>query len=170
MGPLTSTGDAVPRSAPLAQRPAPIDIGALLRAMPVLKAEGTPGRGHGLAYFVHKQRALLAFYRQCLEGSVDTERNPLLTWIEGQYGPEPYRGTTSRPQRVDLCRRYRALFEAIREHGVREPLILEGPIPLPGVLDGGNRLAVIRVLGYSRVVCALDADTLALARRLEITS
>ncbi len=146
--------------------PLRIDLAALLRAMPRLKAEGTPGRGHGLAYFTHKQRALRAYYGQCLTGTADPSDNPLLTWIDRRHGHEPYRGTTTRAQRVALCRRYRDLFETIRTHGVREPLILEGPLPLPGVLDGGNRLAMMRVLGVPSVVCSLDRDTAALAHHL----
>lgn len=146
-----------------------IDVEALVRAMPLIKQPGNPGDGFGLDYFRAKHEALIAFYLQCGQGPVDPAANPLQAWIEAAHTRAvPYRNAPTTEDRAEVCRRAEELYHQIRRRGVEEPLVLEGTVQLPGVLDGGNRLAILRVLRIRHVRCAVDETTARLVRDLRI--
>ena len=146
-----------------------IDVEALVRAMPLIKQDGLPGNGFGLGYFYSKHSALLEFFLRCRDGSIDPADNPLLRWMETAHDSQhPYREGTTRDARVGLCREAEVLYREIAGNGVAEPLEIDGEIRLPGVLDGGNRLAILRTLGVRHVRCFVNASTVEVVLNLRV--
>jgi len=145
-----------------------IDVEALVRAMPVLKQPGSPGRGRGLRYFSTKHTALLAFFGACQRGDLDLRHNAYLRWMDEVHGPSPYHGAVTTEERVQVCARFAETFDEAVRDGIREPIRVEGDIQLPGVLDGGHRLAMLRVLRVRTVLCEVNGATYGWVRELRI--
>ena len=104
-----------------------------------------------------RRAASLAFYESCMDGSVDLERNPLIDWMQ-RYHPKGWHGASSPQERVELCGRFRDLFDDIRESGIREPMRLLEPALFGqhkwhNFHDGTNRVCIAICLNLSSVPC-----------------
>lgn len=146
-----------------------IDIERLYQAMPRLFPHvmrlGLNPNWRGYEYFQIKHEHLLAFFAQCASSSHKIERdNAYLQWME-HHAPD-YRECATRVERLALCIHYRDLYFSVKNDGLREPLVV-GPrrgVRLPGVYDGGNRLAIMRSLNIRQARFGVNRETLEIAR------